>query len=154
MCRSCYRAHQREHKRTKYSDADVRAQLLDRVRRYRTELMPPEVDRKHGNNRSRIKWVEYRCQSYLDQLPGSIIVYLVPLEGRKCDGPDRPDRPWRYKTWNIRDERPGIIPPRAGVPIMRINGTSVAVHSLCPDDWRWVAKYTGNWLRRRHQEAE
>ena len=50
--------------------------------------------------------------------------------------------------------RERITPPRGGVPIMRISGTNAIVHGLCPDDWRWVAKYTGNWLRRRYQEQD
>jgi len=154
MCRSCYRQYQSEYKKRQYVDMVGREKLLERHRQYRQQ-MPPEVDRRQCNNRSRLKWTYYRCESYLDQMPSSIIVYLVPLDGRKCDGPDRPDRPWRYKTWAVRDERPGITPPKHSVPIMRINGTSVAIHTMCPDEWRWVAKYTAHWLRRRYvQEVE
>lgn len=154
-CRSCQRAYDREYKRDVYMDPAKRDVLIKRQQRYRQERMPAHVAGPRGDTISAIAWVGYRCRTLLgDDVPGSIVVFLITSSGPKTSHPRDEHRPWRHKTWAIRDDRPGMMPPRFGVPIMRIVGTNAILHSLCPDDWRWVAKYTGNWLRRRHQEAQ
>lgn len=153
LCGACYRAYQRERKRHEYERR--RQIILDRARDYRATRMPQNVDEKRNDRISRIAWVINRCTMRLgDTKPVSTIVYIIPGAGNIIDHPRSAHRPWRGRDWAVRDERSGIVPPRGGIPIMRINGTNAIVHALCPDDWRWVAKYTGNWLRRRYQEAE
>lgn len=153
LCQSCYRAYQREHKRDEYERR--RQIILDRARDYRATRMPDNVDEKRHDRISRIAWVINRCMVRLgDTKPTSMIVYIIPGVGGIPDHPRSAERPWRKRDWALREERPGMTPPRGGIPIMRLNGTNAIVHALCPDEWQWVAKYTGNWLRRRHREAE
>lgn len=155
MCRSCYRAYHRAFKRDQYyGDAEFRERVLERVRRYHHEQMPAEVRQSNNDRNKRTSWIYYRCRAYLDPMPEAIIVYLVPATPRKCDGPVTEARPWRLKTWAVRDDRPGITPPRAGIPVMRIRGANAVTHTMCPDEWSCITHYVNLWLRRRYGAPE
>jgi hypothetical protein len=154
-CRACYRQYQRTRKQMQYADPAKRQVILDRARKYRALRMPDQTDAKRNDLCSSIAWVTNRCETILaGGKPGSVIVYLIEGRGALVPHDRDAERPWRGKSWAIREHRPGIVPPRGGIPLMRIVGISAFPHSLCPDGWRWVAKYTGNWLRRRYQEND
>ena len=155
LCIPCHRLYHRDRKRMAYADPVQRQAILDYNREYRTHRISQEANDRRHDRVSRQSWATNRCNALLaDGKPGHIIVYLTASTHNIADHPADHRRPWRRRAWAIRDDRPGMTPPRGGVPIMRISGTNAIVHGLCPDEWQWVAKYTGNWLRRRYQEAE
>jgi len=125
-CPGCHRKFNAESKRKARLDDEYR--LLDNARRRA---------RGYSNNDSLYiscwQWVKYRMAYWHNQGCQSVVAYLVPTLGPTPNATGDPKRWWVGKTWTFREERPGIVPPRYGIPIVRLSRQVCVRHPLCPD---------------------
>ena len=151
LCTDCNRKYSREMKRKYYEDPVKRARILERNRGYIRHKMPSSVLTHREHRSSKHMWIRIKCEAHELLDVDRVVVYLGPM--RPYAKPVS-DRPWVGRTWAIRQDRPGLVPPAQSIPLFRVSSGVTMVHPSCPQDWHWVAKMVQQWINRTRRKEQ